>query len=254
MNVPRPSISGRLLGVILITHLGLLVASLLLNQSFLIGTGNIIRVTLPALCLIALVQVVALSRSGCGAQIGLRKPIALTWLLGLPLGFVIVSIALQGGFLNIRDIDAQTMLIFLTAIVLIGFIEEITFRGFLFTYLSERYPDAITVVVSSVLFGVAHAIALVGGSAALGTLTQIAGTTLFGLLLGILRLRSGSLVLGIALHIGWNFAVLSGKPMSPFVEPVFVQLAGGVFLVGLAAAVGLTVAYRLSRRSTPRMP
>lgn len=78
--------------------------------------------------------------------------------------------------------------------------EELCFRGFLFGSLRTRLTGGLTVVVTALLFGVFHEILFPG---------KLLPSTALGLVLGWVRLRSGSVLPGIALHALHNGLVLS---------------------------------------------
>lgn len=226
------------------THLGLLGAILLVNRPFLFQTGNTLRVTLPALCVIGVAQLIVLSRFGLMGAVGFRRPRPYTWLLALPLGFLILSIGARGGFLNLSGIDGKTFSVLIAAIFMVAVVEEITFRGAVLGVATRFMPQIAAVLLSSVLFGLAHALGLIAGGSAQSIAVQIGGATLFGVLLGMLRVRTDSLVPGIALHMAWNFAVLSGKPMNPAVAPEFLVAAQLLIALAVLSAIVLAVLYR----------
>jgi len=78
-------------------------------------------------------------------------------------------------------------------------VEELYFRGLLLRALLGRARPAVAVVVSALLFGLAHFEA-----------TQFAGLAAFGIVLGTLAWRTGRLTPGIGAHAAFNaVAVLS---------------------------------------------
>jgi len=83
--------------------------------------------------------------------------------------------------------------------------EELVFRGYGFQCIAEGFTPAAAAVLSSVLFGLAH----YGNPQA--TLLSTLNTALAGVLLAIVRVRTGALWMPIGLHFGWNL----------FLGPVF---------------------------------
>jgi membrane protease YdiL (CAAX protease family) len=102
--------------------------------------------------------------------------------------------------------------------------EELVFRGVLLGLLGRWTGLAAGVVLSSALFAAVHVAASV-------TWGRMAGVFLLGLLLALLRLRSGSLWPAIAAH--WSFHVLSYAAVLGL-PPLRVVLTGPVALVGTA--------------------
>ncbi len=91
------------------------------------------------------------------------------------------------------------------SMLLVGFLEEIIFRGFLFKAM-EKDSVKWAIVVSSVTFGIGHIINLVNGSGAdlLSNLCQIFEATAFGFLFVILIYRGKSLIPAIISHSSIN--------------------------------------------------
>jgi uncharacterized protein len=96
--------------------------------------------------------------------------------------------------------------VILVLVVVVGapVVEELFFRGLLLRALRDRFGPAPAVVVSGVLFGLAHFEPL--------QLPVLAG---FGVVLGILALRTGRLGPGICAHAAFNalavYSILSSR-------------------------------------------
>jgi len=87
--------------------------------------------------------------------------------------------------------------------------EELFFRGFLLNGLLARSRgQTAPLLLSSVLFAAAHLIPDLA-------LERFPGTLLLGLLLGFVRLRSGSVLPGMLLHAVNNGLLLSLKSLQP---------------------------------------
>lgn len=229
-------------------HLGLLAGVVVAHRGDFATVGATLRLTMPALCALVVAQLWLMSRWRAQEQVGFRQPAPGGWMLGLPLGFVCVAVAVRGGFIHLDGISLHTFVVFICALALAALAEELTFRGFLLGALTRRYGRIIGIGVSSVAFGVAHAITMLAGSDPIALAPQLAGTALFGALLALIRLRVASLAPCIVLHFMWNFAVLSGRAGGG----VSAQLAA-VSLVALgcalASAVALALMYRRAQRA-----
>ncbi len=93
--------------------------------------------------------------------------------------------------------------------------EELIFRGYLWRVFEDSASPRVALVVTSVLFGVAH-IQNPGAD-----LLAIANVMLAGVALGLLRLHTGSLPAAWVAHFAWNWVMaaalhvpVSGLPMS----------------------------------------
>ena len=78
--------------------------------------------------------------------------------------------------------------------------EELVFRGVVQGLLRKAYGVVPAVLIASVLFGVAHYLALVGQ----GRVTYIAIATGLGLVLGAVYERTGNVVVPAVIHGAWN--------------------------------------------------
>ncbi len=100
------------------------------------------------------------------------------------------------GFTDIAT-NAQLVLTFISLVVLPPFVEEIMFRGFLYSSLKKAMPKVASVVITSLIFASAH---LPGGGAAGLLYIAAVDTFILSLVLIYLRERTGSLWASITLH------------------------------------------------------
>jgi uncharacterized protein len=144
---------------------------------------------------------------GVIAEISMLGSVALGFSLGvLSLAFVF-SWQLWLGWckfqeFNIKQILSITSPIFLIALF-VGGVEELVFRGFLFTQLEQDYQIWGAAVLSSFIFAVLH---LVWEQRE--TIPQLPGLWLMGMVLVLARFADGG-KLGLAwgLHAGWVWAI-----------------------------------------------
>ena len=88
----------------------------------------------------------------------------------------------------------------ITTMALVGVIEELIFRGFLFRAMLKNGEDTTAIVVSSVTFGVGHIVNLFNGQATLETCAQIVFAVTMGFLFPLVYYKGGSLLPGIVAH------------------------------------------------------
>jgi len=116
---------------------------------------------------------------------------------------------------------------------LVGFLEELIFRGFLFRAM-EKEGHTQAVVISAVTFGAGHIVNLLTGQATAETLMQILYATAVGFAFVIAYDRSGSLWPCVVTHSLVNItSTFSGDP-SEF--GAFLIPAGEVLIIVLSAA------------------
>lgn len=156
------------------------------------------------------------------------------------------------------------LLLSLVLYILVGFQEELLFRGYQLQNLVEGWSLPWALLTSSVLFALAH---LSNPSA---NWNAFLGIALAGMLLALAWLRTRSLWLPIGLHIGWNFfeGTVFGFPVSGLggfhlvrhrvdgplliTGGAFGPEAGAVLLPGLILAAWIIV--RCTRRRPPSLP
>ncbi|MEH2206839.1 MAG: type II CAAX endopeptidase family protein [Nostoc sp.] len=131
--------------------------------------------------------------------------------LGFSLGVLSLAIVFSGqfwlGWCSFEKSNFKLLLpillpIFLIAL-LVGGIEELVFRGFLFTELAQDYPLWVAAAISSLIFAFLHLI-----WEQRETAPQLPGLWLMGMVLVLARFAtSGNLGLAWGLHAGWVWAI-----------------------------------------------
>ena len=180
------------------------------------------------------------------------------WLAWLPAVYVAIAFAAGGGdqtFLAVVGIAGFALAI--------GLEEELWTRGLLLETLRWRGTTA-AVVLSALWFGALHSLNLLSGQPTSSTVAQIGLATAFGLAVGAVRVRCGTLWLPIALHALYNLGPLlradelanqTGIQAAPAAGVSGRELVGFLILVTPLALYGLFLA-RPSKVPGPdgRMP
>ena len=86
------------------------------------------------------------------------------------------------------------------SMALVGFAEELIFRGFLFKAMLKGGNVKAAVIVSSVTFGMGHIINLFTGHELIATLIQVVFAVAMGFVFTLVFYKSGSLLPGILAH------------------------------------------------------
>lgn len=119
----------------------------------------------------------------------------LLWLLPM---WVLSTGNLWGGVgLRYPGIDGVMAVL---SFLLVGFVEETIFRGFLFNGMRRTGSLTVAVVVSAVTFGMGHIVNLLTGHATAETLLQVVFAVAWGFLLTFAYLKGGSLLPCILIH------------------------------------------------------
>lgn len=108
--------------------------------------------------------------------------------------------------------------------------EEIAFRKHIYGYLEQFLSKNATIIIQAVLFGLYH-----------GNFNQFCYTTVFAIMLGILRSQNGSFITGILVHIMLNsigmLSVFFGKGEKAEIiqqySPTYGIIALTMFVVGI---------------------
>ena len=156
----------------------------------------------------------------------------------IPLFFIGAAGALTGfGF----SYDIAGMVLHTVMMLMVGFLEEIIFRGFLFRAMAKNNLTN-AVIVSAVTFGIGHMVNLLNGYSIFDSVTQIVYAVAVGFMLVFMFLRTGSIIMCIAFHAFNNImtAFASGSMLSDAVGSE--QTAE---LITLSVMLAITLAYTL---------
>lgn len=130
-------------------------------------------------------------------------------LLYAPLLVVLAILFISNEGLNLTSIP-NLLLMLIMQIFVVGLIEEIMFRGIMLKALESK-GTTVAVLVSSVLFGVTHALQLIGGQSLEDTILQIVYAFVLGAVLALLVLHKHTLMATIVFHGIHNFLNLMPK-------------------------------------------
>jgi ABC-2 type transport system permease protein/sodium transport system permease protein len=155
---------------------------------------------------------------------------------------------LRGHFAALRQALPVPAVAALAAIP--GVVEELFFRGYLFSALRARTSAAGTIVITSLLFGLFHLVGLEGFSPERGLVS-----TLMGFLLGWVAWRTGSVLPGMLLHgchNGLLILLTYGQP-SAAAEPGIPEHHPWYLLAGAAVVVpvGLFLIQKFCKPTEP---
>ncbi len=131
--------------------------------------------------------------------------------LGFVLGVLSLAVVFGGQFWlswcswqesQTKQLQSILLPIFLVALF-VGGIEELIFRGFLFTQLTQDYPVWFAAVISSLIFALLHLV-----WERQETIPQLPGLWLMGMVLVLARFSDrNNLGLAWGLHAGWIWAI-----------------------------------------------
>ncbi len=206
---------------------------------FYVGNGAFVSIKQPSGPLLQFVMLVPLAL-GLFFYIALKKnwqmyffhPIQKNHLLMiLPLLFVLGIIFVSTKGLNLTSFS-DLIFMFLMQVLIVAFIEETVFRGLMLRILLAK--GAFTAVfISSLLFGITHALQLLGGQSLEDTIMQIIYALLVGLVLSLLILDGQSIIITILFHGFNNFFNFMGNVESPTLSGYLIILVLFVYMLVL---------------------
>ena len=130
------------------------------------------------------------------------------------------------------------------SMALVGFAEELIFRGFLFKAMLKDGNVKAAVIVSSVTFGMGHIINLFTGHELIATLIQVVFAVAMGFVFTLVFYKSGSLLPGILAH---SFIDVS----SVFASDEGSQLVNLILHIGIVVVSAAYCLYLAKRVQTP---
>lgn len=124
-----------------------------------------------------------------------RNNRAMLWFFPL---WIIASMNLWGGVEASYPLPGQIFAV--VSMALVGFAEELIFRGFLFKAMLKDGSVKSAVIVSAVTFGLGHIVNLFTGHELVETLVQVVFAVAFGFIVTLAFYKSGSLLPCILSH------------------------------------------------------
>ena len=151
------------------------------------------------------------------------------------------------------DWNAGLVLLIFGATMMVGFGEEIVFRGYLLVGARARYSEVGAWFLTSALFGLFHGLNIILGQSVGLTVRQVVAAFLMGGGLYLVRRISGLLVVGMVIHGFWDFSAFIGAGRGEETTGVPDTIAAapftyGVLLLTIIVLVGL---FRRGKDSEP---
>ena len=133
-----------------------------------------------------------------------------TLLYSIPIVIIFIILYIGNGGLSLGDYS-NVILVMVTHTLIIAFIEEMIYRGFMISVLREK-GIILAVTVSSLLFGISHFSQLLSGQDLLSTIIQISYAFSLGMVFALLIALGQPLIVTILFHgINNTFIVLASK-------------------------------------------
>ncbi len=181
-----------------------------------VGISKVI--TAPLLLLMSLVLCIWLAKSKLAEEHGLARTEIKhgKMLYYIPLVVIVTANLWNGVTLNMPIWDT---VFYIISMLLVGFVEEIIFRGLLFKAICEAGVKQ-AFIISSVTFGIGHIINLLNGAELLQTLLQIISAIAIGFLFTLIFYKSKSLLPCIITHGVFNALSAFSRESDDIVEVI----------------------------------
>jgi len=173
------------------------------------------------------------------------------WIRLIP-ALIALSIVLGVAFAPWGDWSAGVAVLLLIGTLLVGFGEELIFRGFLLVGARQRYSELGAFLLTCILFGLIHGANALNGQAIGPTIKQVIGAGILGAAFYLVRRFTGLLVAGMVLHGLLDFSVLiQGGPGGG--NDVTSAAATGLpaSIATLLTVAAVIVVFRRARSATP---
>ena len=199
-------------------------------------------VTLPILVAMSAILYCFVRKNGLTEKYGLCKPQlpATKMLYYIPLLVLLTANLWYGARMNMSPLET---VLYILAMLCVGFLEELIFRGLLFQAMAKDGMK-FAILVSSVTFGIGHMVNLVNGSGAelLPNLLQVMYAVAIGFAFVMIYCRTKSLMPCIIVHSVFNglSAFSNEAVMTPgrqIISGVLLTVIGGGYALYLALAV-----------------
>ncbi|MCO5314670.1 MAG: CPBP family intramembrane metalloprotease [Solirubrobacterales bacterium] len=168
----------------------------------------------------------------------IREPVRVRkWLWFIPVTYLVVSLAMTD-WANLAGQQIGFLVAFTLTMLLVGFTEEVMFRGIgVVTLRRGGFTEVKVALFTSLIFGAAHLTnAINSGSSAI---SQAVIVTFMGYFLYLSRRVSGAIWIPILLHALWDFSLLSGELGADGEAHSLTQLA-----IPAEVVIGLVVLWR----------
>ena len=209
--------------------------------SSLIGIDKII--TLPIGLILSFVLFDFLRKYNLTSNYGLKKSNtpASRMLFYIPLGILLIINVWNGFTLNYTILET---VLYVLSMFIVGFLEEVIFRGLLFKEMSK---DGLVgaIIVSSLTFGIGHIINLFNGSNMdlLSNIMQIIYATSAGFMFVMVYLKTDSIIICILIHGLFN--ALSAFSISS--NDITVEVVISLVITLITLAYGLFILFNLNK-------
>ncbi|MNI23675.1 CAAX amino terminal protease self- immunity [compost metagenome] len=128
------------------------------------------------------------------------------WIYYLPLVLILVVISLKG----FKAVTVSEVIFFIFFTLLVGFVEETIYRGFILKILLNKSVKT-AVITSSILFSITHLLNVLSGQSTTQTIVQLIYALIMGIVLALLIIKNHNIIPLIIFHFLHNLIQFLGN-------------------------------------------
>ena len=221
------------------------------GDSFSAMIGIEKSITLPIGVILTVILLVFLKKNGLFEAYGLcrAKASAKSMLYYIPIFVMLTANLWYGVALNLSPLET---VLYVLAMLCVGLLEEIIFRGLLFEAMRKDSVKA-AIIVSSITFGIGHIINLINGSGAelLPNLLQVMYATAAGFMFVMMYYKTKSLIGCIAAHGVFNALSVFANEAN---ETPQMRIISAILLTVITGAYAAYIAWTMKKEKTDVQP
>ena len=203
-------------------------------------------VTLATGILLSAILLLFLKKNGLFSHYGLCAPktSARSMLYYVPVFIMLTANLWYGVTLNYGALETT---LYILAMLCVGFLEEIIFRGLLFEAMRKDNVK-VAIIVSSVTFGIGHIINLINGSGAelIPNILQVVYATAAGFMFVMMYYKSKSLIGCIVTHGAFNALSVFANEVNATSE---MRILTAILLTVITSSYAMYLAFSMKGRT-----
>ncbi|NTU72244.1 MAG: CPBP family intramembrane metalloprotease [Coriobacteriia bacterium] len=166
-----------------------------------------------------------------------EKPLGVRWMWSIPVVLTLL-VLVSVDWAQISALGAPYLMVLAVGTLLVGFNEEIVYRGMSLVAFRGAYKEVYVWLLTSLLFGLLHGANLFLGQALAPTIQQIGFAFVLGGVFYVVRRVTGLIVVPMVLHALWDFGSFTWAGAFAVTNVGPAALAGAN-LVGVLMAIRL---------------
>ena len=205
-------------------------------------SDGVIRGVVIPMAVCAVVMAVLTTLLGWWRPVMREKPLGVTWLWAIPV-LLVLTVAAGIDYTQLGALGAPYILLLALGTALVGFNEEIAYRGVALVAFRGQYKEVGVWFWTSLMFGLLHGANVLLGQPLAPTIRQVVMAFLLGTVFYAARRVTGSLPFLMVVHALWDFGSLGYQGgLAATGKAVFNPAAFATIPVILASLIMIAIA------------